>query len=1089
VKPLLIAAALVLSAATAVSAGEAAEPPEAAPAAAAPPADVRMPDGYYKPLDGRFAFGVRFPLVNTYTVANNPGILAGTPFADAKDGFTVIEAVTNGEPADAFIDEDVGKEFVLLWGHKNPGRVDYDRVDEYAPLETTSRYSRVVHRISPSRLIVDFAYNGGDAARPVDLKNWKARIFRDSSADWAAFGKELNREDTADIGRLEEYRLHASGHYRLHAYELKSFDALPITRAARVLIHAGGPDKYALVKIGVEDHYLLEAGEGTRIYKRPAAIFSVENGAHSFICQNLIFSPVHRQHNAGAIHGIRVLTSAANKPAGVMAVIGCRTYTEFNQIGDLANGAAGMTRELPALASVTNGRCGTYGGEGLARRAVTFATNAFVNCDFMGGSCFGASTASGDGCNMVYIDCTGDYSPQVKWGKVVNDYAGYVASDPSAYDRAPEPLRRARADGWYPTDVVLPKTDVNMLSGLALGGSNRFNITNIDRFIFLKNTPGNSNLAGYYNICYNRSGKALPTNEAKGKRFIAQDMFGFNSATYDILQHEVPRTGKRYVISRHYSLSTKTLDWLGKNGTGSSGGGLFSLITNYNNPMATVWVDNPDGFSAGDTVTSEGITKRVVEVAGNELRVTDKTGSYMAGKTVTNGRATATVKKYEFRCEYGYPAKLYPFAIRMDACWSTIFQCYAHELDPLQVPAKGRGVAIQPGDQFRILPFLLVRLEGKFPDVDKVRGAITGSRSGASAHIGSFLRTYDPDRTQEENGKNPYYQVNLADLQGVFAHDETVTLTDGETRAAAVVVRVSTHDPAAVHTARGLERVAFPECPAEFVWARHRSDTPHNRTDMQSYYTFYDVCERELPADLPLTMEIEIVKSNAEYLLDPGTTAKIRQKYISNGHVGGRPVYTWPSKNQLWQETSAWGSGCMGAEGGDVAGHFAYSQVHHYWYFLRTDFHGGFWRQNYFKPPMQTITLQGQDYAVAPLFTYSRGHVLINCRRPLVGQFSKGDEGSQNFDRRRLLEDYLAAKGEIEPVPEAKRAKLMSFGGDAKANPGYTHSYVREETAEEAPPPPEELLDALKSVGIEVLPFDRKTETVEDRYTGKMAQE
>ena len=142
-----------------------------------------MPEGYYKPLDGRYAFGTLFPLVNTYTLANNPGILADTPFADAKDGYTVIETVIDGKPADTFTDDDVGKEFVLLWGHQNPGRINYERVDEFAPLETTSRYSKVVHRISPSRIVVDFAYNDDNRNEPVDRRNGKARIFKDSSED------------------------------------------------------------------------------------------------------------------------------------------------------------------------------------------------------------------------------------------------------------------------------------------------------------------------------------------------------------------------------------------------------------------------------------------------------------------------------------------------------------------------------------------------------------------------------------------------------------------------------------------------------------------------------------------------------------------------------------------------------------------------------------------------------------------------------------------------------------------------------------------------------------------------------------------
>ena len=147
--------------------------------------------------------------------------------------------------------------------------------------------------------------------------------------------------------------------------------------------------------------------------------------------------------------------------------------------------------------------------------------------------------------------------------------------------------------------------------------------------------------------------------------------------------------------------------------------------------------------------------------------------------------------------------------------------------------------------------------------------------------------------------------------------------------------------------------------------------------------------------------------------------------------MAGRYVYTWPAGGFLWQETTPHGGGTLGG-GGDPAGHFAYSQVHHYWYFLRCDMNYGFWRQNFRKPTQQVIKFKGQEYKVVPLQWYSRGHVLINCARPMTGQFSRGDEGSQNFDRRRILEDYLAEKGGIEAVSEEKRAKLTSFGGDEK---------------------------------------------------------
>ena len=93
------------------------------------------------------------------------------------------------------------------------------------------------------------------------------------------------------------------------------------------------------------------------------------------------------------------------------------------------------------------------------------------------------------------------------------------------------------------------------------------------------------------------------------------------------------------------------------------------------------------------------------------------------------------------------------------------------------------------------------------------------------------------------------------------------------------------------------------------------------------------------------------------------------------------------------------GSGLFTTE--NVAGHVAYNQAEHTYYFRNVDFNSGFWRENTNSRPNEfTVTNPetGTQRRLRSLRYYSKGHRLINVRNAPVGEWGSRRGGVNSWD-------------------------------------------------------------------------------------------
>lgn len=330
-------------------------------------------------------------------------------------------------------------------------------------------------------------------------------------------------------------------------------------------------------------------------------------------------------------------------------------------------------------------------------------------------------------------------------------------------------------------------------------------------------------------------------------------------------------------------------------------------------------------------------------------------------------------------------------SIRTAIAWTTILQKLMVDIDPSadKIPEFGRPLGIQYGDQFTIPAYVKVSsVTGTL-----VEGDAIDNGSGVSAVI---------DRFTEYNSETVIYLASVTG--GTFAVSDTISSTSSGNLTSATVDEVSSHDSAKIYTAARKERGVQSEFPAECPLTANRFDTYYERVNFSKYKFFYLVLDDVLPTSLPDTFCITMVKSRSESLLD---------YQYRNGRVTFRSNRYFGS---LAGDGQRVGSLTYALTGGqtlndddfkepDVAGHLAYSQAENTYYFRNCDFNDSYWRQNNSNEPKSFTLASGRKSQA--LKVMSKGHVLINCTNPMIGQWSEGDEGGNQWETtRQIIEDY-----------------------------------------------------------------------------------
>ena len=1031
-------------------------------------------ESFYLPLDGREAFGETHPLINTkpYSTLTQSEQDAVTALGISTENYTIIHCTES-----VFQSSDVGLECCVLYSHLNPGVIDYARVDEYSPGKVTSRYSNVIGYLDSNNIVVDFEYNGGEII-PTQKLNASCYLFKDNSSAWSTLITELNSNVnniyTASFNEVFEKDTRP---YKLKgAYVIKNHSVNTINANSDITIKSISSEKVFL-KFGIEDRYRAELSGGTSIYTNHGNLFNVGNFDHNFISINVVYGSVHRRDKTPDSFVLRLFNGFVTNPTHV--VIGSDVFIEKNQIDE------GISAEkdecLPTLGIGNAGRGGVFVGEDLARRAVDFADFTFINCGFAGSSCASQASTTSHGQRHWYINTRFNFSPQSNYSTTESVFESVIVDGVDDYNPFHPEYKRARTEGWMPTDVLKIQNG-NLFNTLQMGGSNRHNVFNIDKFVFYLYLG--KMIPSYWRIYFRKNKGDDLTNISTSNQ---EDTTTISSSA--ILGSEIPRTNKSYTVSRFYHPNNM------------SGGYTYAAFDGYQSLLFSLFVENIDGTFINNEeiyITDQDQTHRMMWLRnGNQMLMIDTNGNFRNNRPTMTGTvtgvssgATANITEYKsVRLELGLPNDIAPFVIRTTASWGAIQQKHAydmteHDLD--MIPESGKPVELQPADEFYIEPYLIVKpFNGA--SISLHGQSISQPSTGATAVIKEISKTFD--LTQDfvsqdfsEFGANlvdyeDAYMIVLENITGAFdTSDITINSENIE------IISKFEHDLNEVWTIFSKNVMPFPLNTGDAAYSEHL--LPVNErlgSGFSDYniYGFYLVCDKEIPSECALTLPIKIKTSNSEYLLNNSEYQPTTQIYLGNSRLGQSHWYQPTQPNRNWSIEREYRTDKFDGTFGSVAGHLAYSQGHLGYYFKNCSIEG-FWRQNYRKPQVSQITFNGETRSVIPLAWYSNGHTLVDCTTVPSGQFSNGEEGSQDFLRRRFLEDYLISEGLLDPITsEADRAKLRSLGGvEYNANNKYdgnSHGYVRAETVNTTPGQddsdpglPEKVLNVLNSINFSI---------------------
>jgi len=485
---------------------------------------------YYKRFDGKLTY-------TPYSADNS--ITKGTGLRGT--GYTKI---TYTGPEDVFDARDLHKSFCGLFVHRNPGNVDYSHVDLYYPNIVGSRYSKVVRVLDGKDIIVDFEYNGGNREQPQVVTDRKGYVFFDNSAAWAKMMKEFCRPGNASTEiRLRPHRRKGVFHI---AYVVPQYETvMPPDKEFKIWT---GTSEKAWIKLGLEDYFQWDRHLGKPVYKQASHLFENNSYDRDIISHNVVWLPPHRtvpetSSFRRAFFGGYVHTGPCER---IIAIIGNTALDEQREIEK----AGGLTEEhiVPmGLGFMYSG--GKYAGEGAGEDIVGYQYILLKDFEHAGPALISLKANNGAGNYLVMENVTTDLKDQEAWNPTSVLVKGRFTTDKSGFAKGiierdyypPEVFEITSGHSFYQVDN----------SYHILGWSNRANVIQVDRFVFL---IGNNNTwASIYEPLFSE-GKPKFNWKVPAKEFQSDSTY-IRTGRKQLIAQRIPRKGRRYWISRDYTVT------------------------------------------------------------------------------------------------------------------------------------------------------------------------------------------------------------------------------------------------------------------------------------------------------------------------------------------------------------------------------------------------------------------------------------------------------------------------------------------------------------------------------------------------------
>ncbi|MBR9861599.1 hypothetical protein GYB22_12815 [bacterium] len=498
-------------------------------------------EAWYLPMDGRLQEDEQYPLISYTPYSINPGILKGTKLKG--ENYTLITALSDKK---VFDDDIVGKSFCGLFVHQNPASSSPEAVDAYYPQEVGSRYSKVVYRLNPQQVIVDFEYNGGNRNQIQSIDSGKGYFFHDNSKAWEALRLAFTElPHIKNEIRLASFEINdcVQKVYVIPQYRTWEFDE----RDCKIW---SGTAEIPRLKIGYEDYYRHEKENGVTILNQDRALFSLPGRQkdHNLIVHAKIYPP-HRTIKESSTFMRTVFTG--RKAGGITALVGSTQLDEerFIKVGTGLSDETFITfnfSQISAGGKSSGAKMGVL--EDIEDYGYVLCKNYEQRGPFF-------TSMNGDGGHFLVVEDADLYfHPQKEINPPSQMLEIKLVQGSGAYDGFPENIKKRKSNYLPYTFEVTDQNNLNKIK--SLGGSNRTNLITIEgesnNLSFLMNTQGiradnPGEFTGYWDFCYSTDHK----DNYWGFDGINSYYPGRTSSKM-MLVEEIPVSGKKYLISREY---------------------------------------------------------------------------------------------------------------------------------------------------------------------------------------------------------------------------------------------------------------------------------------------------------------------------------------------------------------------------------------------------------------------------------------------------------------------------------------------------------------------------------------------------------
>lgn len=1036
-------------------------------------------EAYYKPLDGRYAEGLQFPLINYEPLTEEEFNLlnTGLTYSNYPNGVTKISPVDNNGNAvnGVFQSEDVGKKFVGLRANRNGDSTIY--IDEYAPFTISSRYANVIYQ-NGNICLVDFEFNGNaQSGQPSQsLLKGKGRIFYDNSTALNNWVNAVILQSSTEnvVGAGESYSRNG---YVLKVYEAPEFIPPSIISSNNniTLTTKSGAANVVLgdrmrIKFGIEDYYQFQPIEGAKKYNQSQNIFKFSGYTGKFVSHGVQWIPPAYSFLASQSF-LRIMTSGSFGENGASVIIHGENFAEYDE---LQAGYGVNQDEQYQIQSSNISSCGTYTGDGsvVTHDVDKFVFDAHINCHYSGAFAGGQRGGSTRGALFeIYKDFVLDFEPQEK-------YAPFTMLSQAKFTTNYSGLAGGGGDTDYlpPHAIEITSDNGTFFEVLTMGGGYRNLIFHIDRFVFLGNYTRFNQINGYYNYYYKNTSTPITTDRdgsyTRNPKKTMVDWMIMRSKENDGVTPKLLRLSKEYNMRESLNndmLFQKVIPSLGIPMNNSVKTHInWSLVfqkykdqlsnddLNYiseveSRPQALqlgdkyrlcAWVEvsNTIGFNIGDTITIKDSSNNVLATAN--LRYVD---DYLYTKRLILGECTANIST----------------ASTVENASTSTNVTNTSDFDPTLIYTISR---LQTGGWPVSNLFSRISLDNKTSFTNGV--VIQGVTSGA---IGTVVTEKLWETDESTNSIKVQVTNNTKFLVG-----ETINITSGGSGSAVIQNNSKCNNNSG--------EVYLYSLSTDMVYGAAISTGSWEA----GYYYWYGITDIDMPNRVngndnndPL-MYVEVVESNAEVLLD-GESRPFRVTYRSLGKLLNS--YTFNNFNRKLDSTGylngtdinnlqSFDSANWLSEG-EAAGHLFYSTGERTYYWLNGNANLGYARVNNTSDSSNSFE------------RFSKGWWIKDVINPPSGQWMSPELGStrtqfetqynyhlQNTSYDPTVNGY-AANEEIGYDNAGNKLfppKICFYGSNYLDNNGGMNNtsgqnIIRSQNSQDAPELPKTIKDILTALG------------------------